>query len=146
MNKAEVLKSNGTYNRRHGSVKKREFLDGGFYDPMDIVQVKYEMLREAQGSGRPIGEVSGGFGFSRTAYYNIRESFDKSGMSALIPERTGPKHPHKLTEPLREFADEYATANPGASASEIAAAIQREKGVAISKRTIERYNAKKKPL
>ena len=144
MNKADVLKSNGTYNRRHSSVKKREFMEGGFYDPMDIVQVKYEMLRDAQDSGRAIGEVSGDFGFSRTAYYNIRGSFEKNGMSALVPEKTGPKHPHKLTEPLRKFADEYAAANPGASAAEITAAMQCERGAVISKRTVERHFAKKK--
>jgi len=108
------------------------------------VQVKYEMLRDAQDSGRAIGEAAGDFGFSRTAYYNIRESFEKNGMSALVPEKTGPKHPHKLTEPLREFADEYAAANPGASAAEITAAMQCERGAVISKRTVERHFAKKK--
>ena len=146
MNKVDILKANGTYNRRHESVKEAKFTGDGFYDPRDIVQVKYEMLRDAQDSGRAIMEVSGEFGFSRTAYYNIKESFEQNGMSALVPEKPGPKQPHKLTESLQEYIEEYVALRPSASAAEIAAAIQREKGVKVSKRTIERHSAKKKPL
>jgi hypothetical protein len=146
MNKVEILKENGTFNKRHASVKKQEFLDGGFYDAMDIVQVKYEMLRDGQDPDRSVGAVADDFGFSRTAYYNIREVFKKNGITALIPEKTGPKKPHKLTEVLQDFIEEYADRHPNASAAEIAAAMQNEKGVTVSKRTIERYNAKKKPL
>jgi hypothetical protein len=47
---------------------------------------------------------------------------------------------------LREFIDEYIVSHPKARAAEITRAITSEKGVEISKRTIERYLAKKKPL
>ena len=50
MSKEDILKANGTYNRSHGKVTAEKFLTGGFYDPMDIIQVKYEMLREASES------------------------------------------------------------------------------------------------
>lgn len=146
MDKADILKANGTYNKRHDSVKKPEFIEDGFYDPRDIVQVKYEMLRDARDSGKTIAAVTGEFGFSRTAYYNIRESFEKNGMSALVPEKTGPKEPHKLTAALQDFIEEYIARCPNASAAEIAAVIQGEKCVSISKRTIERFISKKKPL
>lgn len=146
MGKVEILKANGTYNKRHNSVKKPEFMEDGFYDPMDVVQVKYEMLRDAEDSGRPIGAVAGEFGFSRTAYYNIKESFENSGMSSLVPEKPGPRRPRKLTEALQEFIDEYVDSHPGASATAIAEAIESERGETISKRTVERYAAKKKPL
>ena len=145
MEKIEILMSNGTYNKRYDSVRKPKFLTGVFYDPMDIVQVKYEMLREAQESDRAIGEVANEFGFSRTAYYNIKESYDKNGMSSLIPEKPGPRRSHKLTNQLQNFIDEYTSAYPKASASEIVSVIQGERGVSISKRTIERYINKKKP-
>jgi len=145
LEKIEILKSNGTYNKRYDTVKKPEFLTRGFYDPMDIVQVKYEMLREVQESDKAIGEVAGEYGFSRTAYYNIKESYDKSGMFSLISEKPGPRGPHKLTSQLQSFIDEYTEVHPQASASEITVAIQGETGVSISKRTIERYVSKKKP-
>jgi transposase len=146
VSKVDILKANGTYNRRHEYVKEPKFSEDGFYDPRDIVQVKYEMLRDVQYSDRPIGAVSGAFGFSRTAYYNIRESFENEGMSALIPEKPGPKQPHKLTGALEGYIEEYIAMRPNASAAEIAAAIKSEKGVQISKRTIERHAAKKKLL
>jgi len=145
LDKIEILISNGTYNKRYTTVKKAKFSVGEFYDPMDIVQVKYEMLREVQESDMSIGNIVSEFGFSRTAYYNIKESYDKNGMSSLIPEKTGPRHPHKLTSQLQNFIDEYTVAHPKASASEITAAIHGERGVSISKRTIERYISKKKP-
>jgi hypothetical protein len=138
--------ANGTYYRRYRSVTKQGFQVGGFYDPMDIVQVKYEMLCGAQDSGRTIGAVAEEFGFSRTAYYAIKENFEANGLAALIPEKKGPREQHKLTKSLREFVDEYIISRPKASAAEITRAVMSEKGVEISKRTIERYKAKKKPL
>ena len=146
MSKLDVLKENGTYNKRHASVKKAAFIEDEFYDPRDIVQVKYEMLREANDSNRAISAVTEDFGFSRTAFYNIRESFEKDGITALLPDKPGPRQAHKLTEVLQEFIEGYVATFPNASATEITAAIQSEKGIQISKRTIERYTAKKKPL
>jgi transposase len=146
LSKLEILKENGTYNKRHASVKKAEFMEGGFYDPRDIVQVKYEMLRDAEDSNRAISTVSGDFGFSRTAFYSIKESFEKNGITALFPDKPGPRQPHKLTKAVQELIEKHIETNPNASATEIAATIQREKGIQINKRTIERYTAKKKPL
>ena len=146
MSKTEILIANGTYYKRYLSVKKQGFNVGGFYDPRDIVQVKYEMIREAQDSGRTIRDVAEDFGFSRTAYYAIKEDFDANGMLAFIPEKKGPRRQYKLTEQLREFVDEYAAGHPKARAAEIVGAIMSERGVEISKRTVERYTAKKKPL
>jgi transposase len=146
LKKSEFLKANGTYNKRHGLVKKSEFLLDDFYDPIDVVQVKYEMLRDTKESGKSIGAVAQEFGFSRTAYYNSKEGFEKNGMSALLPEKTGPKHPHKLKGPILEFVNEYTATRPNASAAQVVSAIKTEKDVVISKRTIERYAEKKKPV
>ena len=142
-NKQEILQGNGTYNIRHGTVKSPLFSVGGFYDPMDTVQVKYEMLRDGQGGDRAVKDVANDFGFSRTAYYTIKEDFDKQGMEALFPKKTGPKQPHKLTPELREFVDGHLARNPKARVIEIADAIYEDKGVKISRRTIERYIVKK---
>ena len=146
MGKKETLIANDTYNKRYLSVKKSGFQVGGFYDPMDLVQVKYEMIRETQTSGRSIGAVAKEFGFSRTAYYDIKEDFDANGMLAFLPKKKGPKRQYKLTGDLREFIDEYTVNHPKAKAAEITGAIMSEKGIDISSRTIHRYLAKKKPL
>jgi hypothetical protein len=142
--KKEALRANGTYNKRYSAVKKDKFLEGGFYDPMDIVQVKYEMLRDAEDTGRPVRESVKDFGFSRAAYYIIKENFERYGISALFPQKTGPRRPHKLTEELQNLIDGYRTLNPDMSVPEIVDAVFEEKGAAVSRRTIERYIYKKK--
>ena len=43
--KDDILKAGGTYNRAHESVTAEEFRHGIFFDPKDLAQVKYEMLR-----------------------------------------------------------------------------------------------------
>lgn len=141
--KKEILRSNGTYNRRYSDVKKDKFLEGGFYDPMDIVQVKYEMLRDSEETGGTIKNAAEDFGFSRTAYYKTKEAFEQQGMAAFFPQKTGPKQPHKLTADLQGFIDDYRANNPRAGVVEITGAILEKRGVSVSRRTVERYIYKK---
>lgn len=142
--KDEMLRKNGTYNKRHGKVKCAQFLEDAFYDPKDLVQVKYEMLRDAEVTGRTVKEAAGDYGFSRAAYYTVKEGFGQQGMAALFPKKPGPKQPRKLTAELQGFVDEFRRLNPDAGTLEIADAIFEQKGVEIGRRTIERYNRKKK--
>jgi transposase len=145
MSKKKILQGNGTYNRSHEKVKDARFIEGGFYDPMDIVQVKYEMIKDVESAGKSVTDSASEFGFSRTAYYGIKDAFDKQGVSGLIPEKPGPRSPHKLTEEYQKQIDDYLANKPGASSAELAAMISRDDAISISKRTIERYRAKKKP-
>ena len=145
MSKKEVLMGNGTYNKNHEKVKDARFEGGGFFDPMDVVQVKYEMLKEVAQNGRAVSDAADGFGFSRTAYYSIRDSFDKRGVSGLIPDKPGPKGPHRLTVEHQKRIDDYIAGRPGASSGEVSDAINESGAVTVSKRTVERYRAKKKP-
>ena len=143
--KKEILMKNGTFNKNYKKVTEEKFSEGGFYDPMDIVQVRYEMIKETERGGKTIDRISNAYGYSRASYYHIRDNFNKNGMSALIPERTGPKDASKLTGDLREFINEYIGRAPSASSSKIAKAIEQSKGVSVSKRTVERFRRKKKP-
>lgn len=144
MGKREILLANGTYNQKHEKVKNNKFLAGSFYDPMDIVQVKYEMLKDAEEGSRGIAQVADEFGFSRASFYNIKNAFDKQGLSAFVPEKTGPKRPYKLTEPYKDYIDRYISEKPKASSNEITKSLKNYKGIDISKRTVERYRSKKK--
>lgn len=72
MSKEDILKANGTYNRSHGKVTAEKFLTGGFYDPMDIIQVKYEMLREALES--PHRNITEPFNQLRSAFSFLKVS------------------------------------------------------------------------
>jgi transposase len=145
-NKKDILMENGTYNKNHGKVKAQKFLEDDFYDPMDIAQVKYEMLKEVEESGASITSAAADHGFSRTAFYNVKEAFGKHGIKGLLPEKPGPRSPHKLTQEYQERIDGYIIDNSGISSGEIAERINRDSGVNLSKRTVERYRAKKKHL
>jgi len=144
LNKKEILMANGTFNKNHEKVKKEKFLTEPFYDPMDIVQVKYEMLKDATEGSRQIAKVATEFGLSRASFYKIKEAFESRGLSALVPEKPGPKKPYKLTEPYTEYIDKYISEKPKASSNEIATNLRKDKGLKVSKRTVERYRSKKK--
>jgi hypothetical protein len=144
MDKKEALVENGTFNRNHEKVKRSKFLAGGFYDPTDIMQVKYEMLRDAMGDIGSIEALSGEYGYTRASYYNIREAFDRGGVMALAHGKTGPKEPRKLTREAQAHIEGYTAGHPSASANDIRANLVQDKGIQVSKRTVERHMAKKK--
>ena len=144
MEKKDILIKNGTYNKNHSKVKNERFREGGFYDPMDIVQVRYEMIKDAEDRGGAIGQATGEYGYSRASYYNIKDDFEKGGMTGLVPDKRGPKTPRKLTGDLQDFIKDYVKGDPSASPAKIAAAIEAARGVTVSKRTVERFFSKKK--
>ena len=144
MSKKDFLVRNGTYNKHYEKVKSAKFTGDDFFDSMDVVQVKYEMLKEVIKDGRSVSDAAYDFGFSRTAFYSIKDAFDERGMSGLTPEKPGPKKPHKMTSEYQAQIDEHITRNPKISSGELAALLSKNSAITISKRTIQRYQAKKK--
>lgn len=143
MGKNDVLKENGTYNPKHTSVIAPHFHKGIFFDPHDLVQVKYEMLRSVDAGECTVTQASGQFGLSRESFYHIRSAYEAGGLQALLPRKTGPKSAHKLTEKGRDFIDRYQVDHPGASAQEINNRMMENTGICVHKRTVERYLSKK---
>lgn len=74
------------------------FRDSAFFDPNDLVQVKYEMLRRVHLGTHRVVEAAEAFGFSRPVYYVTQTLFVRGGLPGLLPHKRGPKQPHKLTE------------------------------------------------
>jgi len=143
MSKQDILLENGTYNKNHNKVIEQRFVDDDFYDPQDLAQVKYEMLRTVRESEKSIEEVTKRFGFSRSGFYKIKNSFEKSGISSFVSNKTGPQNARKLTKEYQQFIDNYLFENPNTSSENITAVLKLEKGLVISKRTIERYRNRK---
>ena len=144
MSKADVLKENGTYNADSASVKADEFLHGIFFDPDDLVQVKYEMLRSVEKKESSISEASEKYGLSRQTYYVNKSALEKGGLAALIPKKTGPKEGFKLKDEGRRFIDKYLSEHPGATPHEINAAMAAGMGITVHDRTVSRYLSKKR--
>ena len=53
--KSRVLREQGSLNASPQDVSDPLFHDSAFFDPLDLVQVKYEMLRRVQADERPRG-------------------------------------------------------------------------------------------
>jgi len=138
MKEDSLLKTN-CFNRNHGNVTAGVFGASPFFDSRDIVQVKYEMVRAAENAEGTVADISRSFGFSRKSYYQINEAFQAGGLQALVPKKTGPKKPTKLTPEAAAFIESFLDNKPSAKSSEVSAALEAEVGVSIHPRTIYRY-------
>ena len=64
---------------------------GGFFDPADLVQVKYEMVRKAEAAGVPASRAAADFGFSRQSLYSARAALrERAGRPGFRPS-PGPR-------------------------------------------------------
>jgi len=132
--KLESLGQNGTLNTRYAYVMDELFLDSEFFDPRDLVQVKYEMLRRVREDGLPVSKASKMFGFSRVSYYQIQHAYDQQGLAGLMPRQRGPQRAHKLTEDVMAFISACNTLR----ATDLANRIKQRFGLSVHPRSIER--------
>jgi transposase len=145
--KVQTLRQSGTFNPRPGTIQDRLFLEESFFDPRDLTQVKYEMLRRVEKEQMPISAVAATFGFSRPAFYKARRDFTREGLVGLIPRRRGPKEGHKLTREIVSFVERSRAQEPSLGTPELVGRIQKKFAVRVHRRTVERalVAAKKKP-
>src|SRR5205823_3508617 len=83
---------------------------GSFFDPADLVQVKYEMVRRAETGGASAARAASAFGFSRQSLYTAKAALHEQGLAGLIPGKPGPKGGHKLTEEVVSHLEELLAA------------------------------------
>jgi hypothetical protein len=67
--KRDALRRNGTLNPHPDVVTDSLFRTGDFFDPDDLVQVKYEMLRRVRLDKQSVSQSASAFGFSRPTFY-----------------------------------------------------------------------------
>ena len=66
----ELLKRAKSLNQQPERIQDEYFLkQPEFFDPHDMIQVKYELLRRCEIEGRKVASTCQDFGFSRTTYY-----------------------------------------------------------------------------
>jgi transposase len=94
----QALKALGATHPRPQAVTDPLFRDSAFFDPNDLVQVKYEMLRSVQLGTHRVVQAAKVFGLSRPVFYVTRDLFNREGLPGLLPRKRGPKQPHKLTD------------------------------------------------
>lgn len=136
--KREALREQGTLNPRPRAVADPLFANGSFFDPRDLVQVKYEMLRRVQNDGHSVTGAATAFGFSRPSFYQALEAFEEDGLVGLVPHKRGPKQAHKLTDEVLAFIVQTRQKEPAVRTPELVRLIQERFGTKVHPRSIER--------
>lgn len=136
--KRQALQATGTFNPRAGQVRHVLFQHPEFFDPEDLLQLKYETLRALEQDGYSIAQAAGEFGLARPTIYQARSQFQAGGLEGLLPQKRGPKQPHKLTAQVRQFLQAERQADPQLGGPELARRVRRRFGLTLHRRTIEK--------
>jgi len=135
----QALSTQGATHPRPQAVSDPLFRDSAFFDPNDLVQVKYEMLRSVEQEGRPVVEAAQACGLSRPVFYVTQELFKREGLPGLVPRKRGPKRPHKLSdEAMAVLLEAIEEAGRMLKSQELAAVLAQRCGIEAHPRSILR--------
>jgi len=136
--KRQALRQQGTLNPHPEKVSDSLFQHSDFFDPQDLVQVKYEMLRRVKVDKHSVSHSATAFGMSRPTFYQAQMDFQQGGLAGLVPQKRGPRGAHKLTPEVLDFIHQQRAAEPSLGGVTLAERIQEHFGVMIHPRSIER--------
>lgn len=142
--KLRALIDEGTVNPAPEKVRDPKFREHEFFDPRDIVQVKYEMLRRVCVERASVTDATTEYGVSRPTYYQTKAHFTEAGIAGLVPKKRGPRGPHKLQGEVLAFIEQRLTEGEPLRARQLATLIRQHFDVEVHPRTIERAVAGKK--
>ena len=136
--KRQALRRHGTLNPHPEAITHPLFHGSEFFDPDDVVQVKYEMLRQVHVEQNSISASAQVFGFSRPSFYQAQEAFQQDSVFGLLPHKRGPQAGHKLTAEVMEFVAQQRAVDPSLTPEELAEAIQKRFHLQVHPRSIQR--------
>lgn len=142
--KRHTLMQSGTLNKNADKVADPRFKNLVFFDPNDLLQVKYEMLRSVQKEEAGILKASETFGFSRITFYKAEKAFKENGLAGLLPKKKGPRRAHKLTSEVMNFVGQLLEQKPEMKPDVIRQKIKNRFNLSVHKRSIERATQKGK--
>jgi transposase len=144
--KADVLLEEGTLNPAPEKVLDPKFREIEFFDPSDVVQVKYEMVRRVTVENASVTDAAQEYGVSRPTYYQAKMKLEAAGIAGLVPKKPGPRGPHKIQGEIMAFLKNRLVPGEPIRARALAELIRRELGIEVHPRTIERaVRGKKTP-
>ena len=136
--KGQALRKQGALYVRPQDVTDELFVVHEFFDPRDLLQVKYEMLRRVQVDGQSIAQAAKAFGFSRPSFYQALEVFQQHGLPGLIPKRRGPRKAHKLSDQVLDYIEEQLALDEALRAPGLSQRVLQKFGLTVHPRSIER--------
>ena len=142
--KVKTLLAEGTLHPAPEQVRDPKFREHDFFDPRDLVQVKYELLRRVSLERASVTDATEEYGVSRPTYYQTKAHFAKAGIAGLVPRKRGPRGPHKLQGEALAFVEQHLVAGEPVRARALAKLLRQQFDLTIHPRTIERAVAGKK--
>jgi hypothetical protein len=142
--KLQGLQDTGSLHRHPEKVVDPLFRDSEFFDPRDLVQVKYEMLRRVQVEHVPVALAVRLFGFSRPVFYQALAVLEAAGLPGLIPKRPGPRTAHKLSTDVLDYLDELLSHDPTLRSDDLAQQVLKKFQCSVHARSIERALSRRK--
>ena len=136
--KQEALRKHGCLNPRPESVVDERFVAADFFDPYDLLQVKYEMVRCVRVDRQRVSDTASSFGFSRPTVYQALSAFELGGLTALLPQKPGPRRAHKLSAEVVDYLERRLTAEPELTPADLVVALRERFGLSVHPRSIER--------
>ena len=142
--KTRSLKEHGCLNPNAETVRDELFLSNAFFDPRDLLQVKYEMLRRVREDGVPVSHAAASFGVSRPTWYQAQRAYEAGGLPGLLPDRPGPRRPHKFSDEVVEALQAAKNEQPELTGVELVKLVRERFGVSVHRSSIDRALARGK--
>ena len=136
--KRSLLLQQGVLHPHPEAVTAALFQENSFFDPNDLIQVKYEMLRRVEAEQAPVSLAAHEAGLSRPSFYQAQAAIQQNGLAGLIRQKPGPHGAHKLTPAVLDFLDRQRASQPDLSYAKLARLVQEQLGITVHPRTIER--------
>ena len=139
MPSSRTLQQQGTLNPRPSAVTDELFLQDSFFDPRDLVQVKYEMLRRVQTEGQSVTDAAANFRFlAALVLSGASRPSSKTVLPAWCPTNAVPSR--RTSSPTRSWHSlvEMRQKEPSVPIAGTGELIQERFGTKVHPRSIER--------
>ena len=140
--KTDMLRQQGCLHPHPEKVTDELFDSREFFDPRDLLQVKYEMVRRVRADGHSVSRSAARFGLSRPSFYQAQKAYEEGGLPALLPKKPGPRRAHKLSEEVVKALQEALAAEPEPSPLALVRLVEERFGISVHRRSIERALAR----
>jgi transposase len=136
--KKKFLEQEGLINPKPERISHPLFETLNFFDPIDLPQVRYEMIRAARVENISVSQACKLFGFSREYFYKLERSFMARGYVALLGSTMGRRPIIALNQEIVNFIVHRKMEQPTISGESLRQELQQLYSVDCSRRTVER--------